>query len=70
MNVKDYCYLMVVESVEFVLFCLIIKMEWDKVVSKKKCWERVWKYNCIINNIEYYCVINEYVNVMLEVCVI
>lgn len=43
-------------------------MEWDKAASKKKCRERARKHNCITNNIEYHCVINEYANATLEVC--
>lgn len=63
----------VINNVIIVLYCLMIKEEWDNVVKRKKCGNFLVKENFIVDGKEqdymYYCFINLFLNEILEVCV-
>lgn len=64
----------VVNNVEVVELCFMLKKEWDIVVCRKNCSKlvvEVERENCIMNKkeFEYYCFINVFRNKFLEFCV-
>lgn len=63
------------DCVSFVVrveLCFWIKEEWKVVSERKKCYINKYVKFCYLYNCkyEYYCVLNEWINEIVEVCVI